>query len=75
MKKVIKRQFSIIERALKASFELQLDHPEKYEIICSYLMQIIYITFGVIDESMTKLISCRRFKQQESDHIKQVLLY
>lgn len=27
MRKVIRRQFSMIERALKACFELQLDHP------------------------------------------------
>lgn len=49
MKKVVKRQFAIIERALKSIFELQVDYPEKYEIICSYLMQIIYITFAAID--------------------------
>lgn len=66
MKKVVKRQFAIIERGLKAVFDIQIDYPEKYEIVCSYLMQVIYITFTAIDQSMAQLIAARKFKQQES---------
>ncbi len=64
MKKVVKRQFAIIERALKSILDLQMDFPEKHEIISSYLMQIIYITFSHIDESLSHLITCKKFKQQ-----------
>lgn len=37
-------------------------------------MQIIYVTFGTVDESMARLLSCRKFKVQEADHLRQVLL-
>lgn len=45
MKKVIKRQVSIVEKGLIVASELKEEFPEKYEIISSYLMQIIYISF------------------------------
>lgn len=45
MKKIIRRQVSIVEKGLTVAFELNEQFPEKFEIINSYLMQIIHITF------------------------------
>lgn len=44
-------------------------------MIASYLMQIIYITFSFIDSSIAQIIGSRKFKQQESDSIRQLLIY
>ena len=74
MKKVVKRQYGTIERALRATKEIKEEQPQKYEVMCSYLMQILYITFGFIDESLSFLITARKFKAQEADSIKQILL-
>lgn len=52
-----------------------MDHPEKYEITTSYLMQVIYVSLAAVDESMAQLLASKKFKPQEADHLRQVLLY
>ncbi len=44
-------------------------------MIASYLMQILYITFSFIDQSMAQILGSRKFKQQESESIRQLLIY
>ena len=57
-----------------AAKELRREFPEKEEVVCSYLMQILYITFLEIDESIAFLIKGRKLKLHEADPIRQLLL-
>ena len=41
LKKVVRRQTSLVERALRATIELKREQPEKEEVVTSYLMQLI----------------------------------
>jgi hypothetical protein len=75
MKKVVRRQASILDKALRATIALKREYPEKEEVISSYLMQVFEVTFDAVDESMSHLLTYRKFKQTETDSIRQVLLY
>ena len=64
LKKVVRRQTSLVERALRATIELKREQPEKEEVVTSYLMQLIEVTFDAVDESLAFIVSGRKFKQQ-----------
>jgi hypothetical protein len=74
MKKVVRREASVIERALAVARDIREDFPEKEEVIGSYLMQILYITFLEVDESIAFLIKGRKLKLHETDPVRQLLL-
>ena len=38
-------------------------------------MQILYITFGFVDESLSQLITAKKYKSQDSESIRQILIY
>lgn len=49
LKKVVRREISIVEKALKILAQFQDESPEKEEVVSSYLMQIVLVTMQEID--------------------------
>lgn len=58
---------------MSATQVLRGDFPEKEEVICSYLMQIVYVSFLEIDSSIACLVKLRKLKLHEAAPIKQLL--